>query len=184
MGAFLYKVGETMSRKERFTKFCCAGIEFTLCSFLGWLYEILLNLFMYGYYADRGVLHLPLCVIYGFGGIALRILFRRDPDWRIVFLGSTVIPTILELLTYEPLRSLAGYSLWDYSAWWWNYRGIISLPSSLIFGVMGLLLIKGLHPLLCKLQKKAPAWLIQGLGMLCILMILADALLYCRELCA
>ncbi len=161
--------------KSTLALFSRCAVEFTLCSFAGWLYEVLLNLVMYQFYEDRGVLHLPLCPIYGFAGLALLLLFRKQHSWIAVFLGSAIIPTILELVTFEPLRRLMGYRLWNYSAWWCNYRGIISLPSSLLFGLMGLVLLKVIHPLMDTAQQKAPAWLLQGLGILCTAVILGDA---------
>lgn len=137
---------------------------------------MLLNLIVYQQYMDRGVLHLPLCPIYGFAGLMLLLLFRRHGAWWIVFLGSVAIPTILELLTYEPLRRIMGYRLWNYSAWWCNFKGIISLPSSLLFGLMGIILLKGIHPLMDTIRQKAPTWVMRGLGILCAAGIVGDAI--------
>ncbi len=161
--------------RSKLTGICRLSIEFTICSFAGWLYEVLLNLIMYQSYTDRGVLHLPLCPIYGFGGLALLVLFHRHRGWVTVFLGSSILATVLELATFEPLRRLMGYRLWNYSAWWLNYKGMVSLPSSLLFGVMSLALIKGLDPLMECMQKKAPVRLVHTLGIGCAAVILADA---------
>lgn len=153
------------------------GLEFTLCSFAGWLYEVLLNAIIYQNYADRGILHLPLCPIYGFAGLAIVLLFRKQNRWHTVFLGSVILPTVLELLAYHPIRQLTGLVLWDYRAWPCNYKGIISLPSSLLFGVLGLLLVKGMHPLMDWIQATAPKWLVTAGGLLCIGGILTDAVI-------
>ncbi len=159
----------------KFTALCALAVEFTISSFAGWFYEVMLNLIMYRNYTDRGVLHLPLCPIYGFGALTLLLLFCRHKGWLTVFLGSSVLATVIELLTFEPLRRLLGYRLWNYSAWWLNYKGMVSLPSSLIFGLMSLALIKGLHPLMQKFRENAPARLVQGMGIGCAAVILADA---------
>lgn len=164
-----------MSRKDAFTFICRLAAEFTICCFAGWVYEILLYLLMYGYYQERGVLQLPLLPIYGFGGLALLALFRKKKDWAWVFFGSILLTTVLELVCSYLLEWIFGESLWDYSHWWLDFEGRISLPSSLIFGVMSLLLIKGLDPMMQKFQEKFPAWLVRGLGMLCILVLLGDA---------
>lgn len=161
-------------KNNTFTNLCRYAAEFTLCSFCGWLYEVLLNLIMYRFYEDRGMLHLPLCPIYGFAGLALLLLFRRHNHWLPVFAGSVLIPTVLELLTFHPLQKIAGYPLWNYSAWWCNFRGIISLPSSLLFGLMGLLLVRGIHPLMDRFAQTAPAWFVQEVGMVCAAAILMD----------
>lgn len=175
-GVFLGKE-ESLLKNDTFTDICRYAIEFTLCSFCGWVYEVLLNFIIYQHYTDRGVLHLPLCPIYGFAGLMLLLLFRRHGTWWGIFLGSAAIPTILELITYEPLRRIMGYSLWNYGAWWCNFRGIISLPSSLLFGFMGLLLLKGIHPLMDTIRQKSPAWVMQGMGVLCMIGIAGDAVI-------
>lgn len=149
--------------KEKFALLCSYLIEFTACAFCGWLYEVLLQFAVYHNYMDRGLLPLPLCPIYGFGGMALLLLFRRRNDWWLVFLGSTLLTTVLELAAFLLLERF-GLILWDYSAWPLNYKGMISVPSSLIFGLLALALVKGVHPLGRLLYRKAPEWLICVLG--------------------
>ena len=163
--------------KTKFSTFCRYAVEFSLCSLCGWVYEALLELLVYGRYTDRGMLHLPVCPIYGFAGFALLFLFRSRRSWLTVFAGSVLLPTVLELVSYAPLEKIAGYPLWDYSAWLWNYRGIISLPSSLLFGVMGLLLVKGIHPLMDLVHRKMPEKWLCIAGILCTGTLLTDAVL-------
>ncbi len=165
-----------MSHKERFTTICRLAVEFTICCFAGWVYEIMLYLLMYGYYQERGVLHLPLLPIYGFGGLALLLLFYKRKNWASVFFGSVILTTVLELVCSYLLEWILGRSLWDYSHWWLDFEGRISLPSSLIFGVMSLLLVKGLDPLMQKFQENARSWLVQAVGTLCMLVLIGDAL--------
>ncbi|MBR4101382.1 MAG: putative ABC transporter permease [Oscillospiraceae bacterium] len=162
--------------KENYTLICRLAAEFTICCFCGWLYEVALYWMMYGYYQERGVLQLPLLPIYGFGGLALLALFRKRRNWAWVFFGSVLLTTALELVCSYLLEWIFGESLWDYSHWWLDFEGRISLPSSLIFGMMSLLLIKGLDPMMQKFQEKAPSWLVQGIGTLCMLTILGDAM--------
>ena len=47
---------------------------FILASLIGWLYEIVMGLIVWGQFVDRGVLHLPLCPIYGFGVLLILVL--------------------------------------------------------------------------------------------------------------
>lgn len=161
--------------RKRFSTFCRYAVEFTLCSLCGWIYEALLELLVYGCYTDRGMLHLPICPIYGFAGFALLLVFRKHRSWPVVFAGSVIIPTILELVTYEPLCRIAGEPLWSYHIWWCNYKGIISLPSSLLFGLLGLILVKGIHPLMDLLQARIPEKCLCAAGILCTAVILGDA---------
>ncbi len=151
---------------RRLTVLCGYAIAFTVCSFAGWLYEVLLNLLVYGIYTDRGILHMPLCPIYGFFALFLMLVFRKHNGWLTVFFGSTMALTVLELLCSYPLEAWLGFRLWDYSAWPLHFEGRISLFSSLIFGVMSLLLVKGVQPLTGRFTEHAPAWLVRTLGLL------------------
>ena len=159
----------------KLTVFSRYAVEFTLCSFFGWLYEVLLDLILYHNYTDRGILHLPVCPIYGFAGLALLLLLRRHRGWLTVFAVSVLLPTVLELVTFAPLQKLTGCILWDYSAWWCNYKGIVSVPSSLLFGVMGLLLVKCLHPLMDLVQNRMPQTWLCAAGSVCTVLLLTDA---------
>lgn len=150
-----------------FTLLCSYGTEFAVCSFAGWLYEVLLNLLVYGMYADRGILHMPICPIYGFSALFLLLLFRKHNGWFTVFAGSTAIVTVLELVCSYPLEAWLGFRLWDYSAWPLHFEGRISLFSSLIFGALSLLLVKGVHPLMRRFSAWAPPWLVRTLGLVC-----------------
>lgn len=161
---------------KRFSWFCSYIAEFTVCAFCGWLYEILLEFAVYHAYTDRGLLHLPICPIYGVFGMILLLLFRRHNSAVIVFTVSTVLTTLLELGSSYLLQYTIGWVPWDYSDWAWNFEGRISLPSSLIFGVLSLILVKAVHPLMRKFHEKAPDWLVCGLGMLFAVVILGDTL--------
>lgn len=163
-----------MEKRDHFTTVCRLAVEFTICCFVGWAYEVLLYWLFYGYYQERGVLTLPLLPIYGFGGLALLVLFRRNKGWAWVFFGSMLLTTVLELVCSYLFEWILGESLWDYSHWWLDFEGRISLPSSLIFGIMSLLLIKGLNPLMQKFEEKSPRWIVRTLGILCAAVLLGD----------
>ena len=151
-------------------------IEFTVCAFCGWLYEEGLELAVNHAYADRGVLHLPLLPIYGFGGLLLILLYRKHDSALFVFLTSTIATTILELAASYVLERTLGYIPWYYGEWFCNYEGRISLPSSLIFGGLALLLVKVVHPLCRKLEDAPKAPVIAG-GLLCGAAFLTDCIL-------
>ena len=151
-------------------------IEFTVCAFCGWLYEEGLELAVNHAYADRGVLHLPLLPIYGFGGLLVVWLFRRHTHPLFVFLVSTIATTVLELAASYPLEHMLGYLPWYYGEWAFNFEGRISLFSSLIFGALALLLVNVVHPLCRKLAEQPPA-LVNAIGAVCAAALLGDSIL-------
>ena len=158
---------------DRFTWLCSYVVEFTVCALCGWLYEEGLELAVNHAYADRGVLHLPLLPIYGFGGLLVIFLFRKRNHWLWVFGMSTLATTVLELVASYPIERILGYLPWYYGAWPLNFEGRISVLSSLIFGALALLLVKAVHPL-CRKFAELPVWVVRAAGIVCGTVILAD----------
>ena len=110
------------------------------------------------------IVHAACAAVYG--AMALLLLFRRDHRWWVVLLGSAVLTTVLELAASYLLERM-GLRLWDYSAWPLQFEGRISVLSSLVFGVLALALVGGVHPLLRRFYEKAPVWLPCTLGIAC-----------------
>lgn len=131
-------------------------IEFIICSVIGWTYETVLTSAVYGSFADRGFLDLPLCPIYGFSAMLLLVMFGRVKNTGAVFVLSASAVTVIELVCSYLLEIILNLKLWDYSGWAFNFDGRISLISSLIFGALGLLLIKVIHPAAVRLEKILP----------------------------
>ena len=53
-------------------------LYFMMYAFIGWAYEIILEVFIYKWgYFDRGVLSGPYCPVYGFGAIAFLLTVNR-----------------------------------------------------------------------------------------------------------
>ncbi len=150
-------------------------IEFVLCGFCGWLYEEGLELAVNHAYADRGLLHLPVLPIYGFGGLLLVWLFRKHNHPAFVFAVSTVVTTVLELAASYPLEKALGYLPWWYGEWPLNFEGRISLLSSLLFGVLALLLVNLVHPACRKFAAWAKPAVVGILGTLLLAVIAVDA---------
>ncbi len=141
-------------------------IYFTLYSMIGWLYEVLLELLVYGNgFINRGFLFGPYCPVYGFG--ALIFLFcltklknKKIMVWKInitpllVFIGIILITTTIELITSYLMEIFTGSFLWDYSHYKIQFQGRIALSPSLRFGLGGMVFIYILQPLFEKLTSK------------------------------
>ena len=132
---------------------CLYFIEFILFSFLGWIWETILCIFVNKRWESRGFLFGPVCPIYGVGAIGGFILLdtleaMQMPAltwWQVIliaFFGSAV----LEYGTSYILEKLFHAYWWDYSDWPLNLNGRVSLFSSLGFAAAGLLVVYGLYP--------------------------------------
>ncbi|MCM1226530.1 MAG: putative ABC transporter permease [Clostridium sp.] len=159
---------------ELYRKYCAAAVLFTVCGMCGWIYETALTSYIWGRFADRGFLHVPVLPIYGVFAFLILPLFRKHNGWITVFLGGTVITTVLELVFSYVIEWTIGERLWSYNSWDFNFQGRISLYSSLIFGAMSIVLIKIAYPLVKKLNEKASDTFMYFLGTSVTVIIAAD----------
>lgn len=129
-------------------------IMFLLYAIAGWIVEFSFYGATNGIFVNRGFLHLPVLPIYGFGAIAVTLIFRKNQDN--VFIKSAIIVSILEYLTSVILENIYGYRWWDYTDNPWNINGRICLLNSLMFGLGGYLIAKFISPYLnIKLNKRS-----------------------------
>ena len=81
---------------------------FLAFSFLGWCLEVAATAVRLGQYRDRGVLHGPLCLVYGITGCLITIALRElSGGWFFLFLFSALYATVVEWI--------AGHLLEHYS---------------------------------------------------------------------
>ena len=149
-------------------------LEFTAYSFIGWAYETILTSAVWGRFADRGWLHLPICPIYGFCAMALLLIFRRMKSPLLIFAVGTAVTTAAELAASYVLDLFIDDPLWDYDNWAFNFQGRIALGSSLIFGLLCLLLAKVLHPAAEYLADKVSGRAVRITAAIILAVILAD----------
>lgn len=132
-------------------------VMFLIYALFGWIIEFSFYGITNGLFVNRGFLHLPVLPIYGFGAVAVTILFRKNQNN--VFIKSAIIVSVLEYFTSWILESVYGIRWWDYTNNPWNINGRICLLNSLMFGLGGYLIAKFISPYinlkLHKLNKKA-----------------------------
>lgn len=109
-------------------------------SFLGYLLECIVLSYEYKKpVLNRGFVHGPFCIIYGFGAIGAYEILQPAADHMVgLYVASLVMATSMELITAHLMIRLFGEFWWDYSKKPWNYKGMICLESSLAWGFMGI----------------------------------------------
>lgn len=132
---------------------------FIIYSFCGWLLEVTCKLIEYKRFINRGFLIGPYCPIYGWGAVAITfLLYKYSYDPLILFMMTIVTCAILEYLTSLVMEKLFKARWWDYSKYKYNLNGRICLQNSLLFGVLGVVLIKFINPhvfnFICSLSPK------------------------------
>ena len=161
---------------EKTQHFWTYFIELVMCGFSGWLYEIIAGFVVDGRLLNRGFLHLPVCLIYGVFSLTVLALFKRE-KWRPtpVFFLSMIVVTVMEYISSVLIETVLGKRLWDYSRWICNFRGRISLISSIIFGIGCVLFVFWVHPLVNGfLNKKCKSSVPVFLGMVLMAALLCD----------
>lgn len=142
-----------------YKKFLQCFDYFLTYSFIGWLYEVLLGIFIFHVgFINRGFLFGPYCPVYGFGALFILILSRYKHHKKIIaninvmpiiiFILIIFITTSLELITSYILEFFLGKWLWDYNNYFMNYQGRIALETSIRFGLGGIIILYIIQPFL------------------------------------
>ena len=130
---------------------------FFVYGFLGWCTEVAFAAFKSGRFVNRGFLNGPICPIYGFGliGVVLLLAPLKGNLW-LLFVGSCVITTLIELVTGFLLEKLFHAKWWDYSGMPLNIGGYVCLLFSLIWGVACMAIVLWVHPPIYGLVHRLP----------------------------
>ncbi len=156
-----------------------------ICGWIGWVYETIFTSILWGDFCGffaRGLLHIPVCPIYGFFSLLLLAIFqipwfRKLTGWKRILSAAVtgiIVSTLCELLASYLMEAILGEFLWSYEGWFLNFQGRISLPSSLLFGGLTLLLLTWVVPLFRKMTHRLPKAVTALLGTLCGIVMVTD----------
>ena len=134
-------------------------LELFLCaSVIGWFYESVWYSMVENQigFVNRGTLCGPWLIIYGFGILVIIGILKhfKVKNSYLIFLYSTIIAAIIELLGSYLQEFLTGSFSWDYTSYFMNFEGRIALKPDIIFGLMALYGMKQVVPFLDTLNKK------------------------------
>ncbi len=135
--------GKSLFSERIINLFIC----FLVYSFTGWLAETIYMSIYHGHIVKRGFLIGPLCAVYGLGSISVvYILNRIKAHPFLLFIGASLITSLVELFAGILLSQLMQKRLWDYSGNFGNIMGYICLRNTIIWGIMSLFLVYIIHP--------------------------------------
>lgn len=141
-------------------------IYFTVYSVIGWIYEVVLETFIYRWgFTNRGVLFGPYCPIYGVGALLFlltvnRLIVKKNNIDRIklipiTFIICMIIATLVELVASYVLEYFTGGWPWQtYADYAINFQGRIALSTSIRFGIGGVIILYIIQPLLEKIVSR------------------------------
>ena len=104
---------------------------FFIYAFLGWCIEVIYCGLNEGHFINRGFLNGPVCPIYGAGGVCVILFLTPIKDnIPLLFVGSAVLTSAMELITGYLLNKIFHARWWDYSDAPFNVGGYICLKFS------------------------------------------------------
>ena len=142
--------------------------SFFIYCIIGWLYEVLLELFVYNHgFVNRGFLYGPYLPVYGFGAIILIFLLKNISYKKryikklnispiITFILIFFITTVIEYFTGFMLDLILNIRLWDYTNKFLNINGLVCFSASFRFALGGTIFLYLLQPNFNKLINKIP----------------------------
>lgn len=126
-------------------------------AFLGWCTEVVYAGVNQGVFVNRGFLNGALCPIYGFGVLTVLLcLLPLRENLLILYAGSVLLTSLLELITGFLMEKLFHQRWWDYSDEPFNIGGYICLKFSLLWGLACVLIVDVIHPLIMHLLAFVP----------------------------
>jgi len=157
---------------------------FIIFSMVGWISEVLyVGIFFEHKFVNRGFLHGPICPIYGFGGLAILLLPQSlYSTWVLLFCASMLFGTIVEYLSSWILEKLFHTRWWDYSRYKFNIHGRVCLLNSLLFGVLGVVIIHFVQPLVMKYLSLFPDFVLKLSADIIAIALTVDLLITVRRL--
>ena len=120
---------------------------FFIYSFLGWCLEVIYAAVGRKKFVNRGFLNGILCPVYAFSMVFMLVFMESlKENWFYLFLGCTIVGTVIELLTGLALEKMFHLRLWNYSEKKFQAGGYICVTASLAWGALGLVVIKFINP--------------------------------------
>ena len=164
--------------------FWSAFLIFILFSFIGWISEVIyVGVTSAHKFVNRGFLFVPLCPVYGFGGVMILMLPPSlYKTWIPLFFASMILCTIVEYFVSWLMEKLFHTRWWDYSHYKIQLNGRICLLNSILFGFLGVAVIHFVYPLMIDLLNSLGQTLINISGMIILAVLSVDIFFTVRKL--
>lgn len=130
---------------------------FLIYAFLGWCAEVAYAAFRTGDFVNRGFLNGPVCPIYGCGVLVVVVVLNPlKESLLLLFCGSVILTSVIELITGFIMEKLFHNKWWDYSDRRFNICGYVCLLFSVLWGVGCVFILKAVHPAVYRLIRLMP----------------------------
>ncbi|MGN0318426.1 MAG: hypothetical protein ACI4E1_10905 [Lachnospira sp.] len=146
---------------------------FIIYSFAGWLLEVISVAFKHKRFENKGLVNSPFCMIYGVAACLITVFFRELTGiW--LFLASMLTAALLEWSVGHIIVRIFHEKWWDYTDSKWNLDGYVSLPMSVLWGILGFATVKWGNIYVVKLYDLLPQALAKVVVWAIIIMLIID----------
>ncbi len=133
---------------------------FVLGSIFGCFFEEIQWFVQNKYWTCRhDLLYGPFSTLYGFGLIIFLIILEPKSKYRGIFktfIYAFFIGGILEYLAAVLTNKFFNIQFWDYSNMFLNIKGKTTIPIMIIWGIMGVILLKIIYPFISRWIEAIP----------------------------
>lgn len=117
-------------------KFYFVAYWFLAYAVMGWVVETCYISFCNKKFTNRGYIHGPICPIYGVGGLLVHLILSPFAgNYLAIFVVGSIFATSIEYTTAQIMIKAFGCVWWDYTNKPFNYKGILCLESSVVWGL-------------------------------------------------
>ncbi len=147
---------------------------FIFYSVVGWCLEMLATVLQKHKIINRGSLIGPVCPIYGFGAVLISLVLGDIDNIIVIFCVAFVGSAVLEYITSYIMEKLFNVRWWDYTTAPFNLNGRICLHAALMFGVLGIVIVRLVNPWLFSLLNQIDVVLRLVIAFELFILLLAD----------
>lgn len=122
---------------------------FVLFSVIGYMFESFANLIEYGHFHNRqGILYLPFSQIYGLGAVIILEITRwiKRRNLLLLYMFCCLFGAFFEYIFSYIEEMILHSTTWDYSNMPFNLDGRTNLLFSLVWGFVGVAIVRFLYP--------------------------------------
>lgn len=114
--------------------------------FFGWCFESTYVSIKNKHLVNRGFMRGPFLPLYGTGAMMMLIVSMPfQNNLVLIYIAGCIGATILEYVTGVTMEALFKVRYWDYSDQKFNFQGHICLGSSLVWGILTILMTQVIH---------------------------------------
>ena len=122
-------------------------VYFYFYSIFGWLFESGNVSIRQKKWVNRGFMKGPWLSLYGSGAVVILVATLPFAQYPVaVFFAGAVAATVLEYFTGVAMLELFKVRYWDYSYRKIQFQGHICLVSTIVWGLLSLLMVYIIHP--------------------------------------